>query len=133
MAFIDWTDEFKTGVESVDNQHHQLVEIVNKFDEAARRGKGSRIMQEILTDLIGYTGEHFAHEEQVMADGGYEKVELHRNQHRQLLQKVERLQFEFSQQHRRITPEVRDFLKYWLTNHILKDDKAWAAAILQKT
>jgi hemerythrin-like metal-binding protein len=133
MAFIDWTDEFATGVETVDNQHRQLVEIVNKFDEAARRGKGSRIMNEILTDLIGYTAEHFAHEEQVIEELGYPKLEMHQNQHRQLLQKVERLQFEFTQQNKRITPEVRDFLKYWLTNHILKDDKAWAAMALQES
>ncbi len=132
MAFIEWNEEFVTGVKSVDDQHRQLVEIVNKFDEASKRGKGSRIMNEILTDLIGYTAEHFAHEERIIVEMGYPKLEAHQKQHRQLLQKVERLQFEFTQQHKRITPEVRDFLKYWLTNHILKEDQAWAAMSLQE-
>ncbi|PIE75869.1 hemerythrin [bacterium DOLJORAL78_65_58] len=131
MAFIDWTEDFVTGVESVDN-HRQLVDIVNKFEEAAKRGKGSRIMGEILNDLIGYTAEHFSHEEKVMEELGYPKLKMHQSQHRQLLQRVERLQFEFHQKHRRITPDVREFLKYWLTNHILKDDKAWAALVTQK-
>lgn len=133
MAFIDWTDELATGVGSVDEQHRQLVDIINKFDEAARRGKGSRIMNEILIELIGYTAEHFAHEEQIMAEAGYPQLEKHQSQHRQLLQKVERLQFEFTQQNKRITPDVRDFLKNWLTNHILKDDMAWAAVLMQET
>ncbi len=132
MALIDWTDEFKTGIESVDNQHRKLVEIVNKFDEAAKKGKGSRIMNEILNDLIGYTTEHFADEEKLMEDAGYTNLKQHKSQHRQLLQKVERLQFEFDQQGKRITTEVRDFLKYWLINHILKEDKAYVSAIIQK-
>ncbi len=132
MALIDWTDEFKTGIESVDKQHRKLVDIVNRFDEAARKGKGSRIMTEILGDLIGYTAEHFSDEERLMEDAGYPKLKQHCSQHRQLLQKVERLQYEFDQQGKRITTEVREFLKYWLINHILKEDKAYAATMAEK-
>ncbi len=131
MALIDWTDEFETGIESVDTQHRQLVEIVNKFDEAAGKGKGSRIMSEILKDLINYTTEHFVAEEKLMEDAGYTKLKQHRSQHRQLLQRVERMQFEFDQQGKRITVEVREFLKYWLISHILKEDKAYVSTVNQ--
>ena len=112
MALIDWTDDFKTGIESVDNQHRKLVEIVNKFDEAARKGKGSRIMNEILNDLIGYTTEHFVDEERLMEDAGYDQLKQHKSQHRQLLQKVERLQFEFDQQGKTdaASPRTRTYL-----------------------
>jgi len=132
MALIDWTDDFKTGITKMDDQHRHLVEIVNKFDDAAKRGKGSRIMTEILNELIGYTVEHFTAEEKLMEDSQYAKLKQHRSQHRQLLQRVERLQFEFDQQGKRITVEVRDFLKYWLVNHILKEDKAYVPFVTQK-
>ena len=55
MAIIQWSKEFLTGIETIDNQHRHLVELVNKFEEASRRGRGSRIMSEILNDLVGYT------------------------------------------------------------------------------
>ncbi len=132
MALIDWTDDFKTGITKMDDQHRHLVDIVNKFDDAAKRGKGSRIMTEILNELIGYTVEHFSAEEKLMEDSQYTKLKQHRSQHRQLLQRVERLQFEFDQQGKRITVEVRDFLKYWLINHILKEDKAYVPFVTQK-
>lgn len=132
MALIDWTDDFATGIESIDSQHIHLVEIVNKFDEAAKCGKGSRIMNEILTELIGYTTEHFASEEKILEEAEYAKLKMHKSQHRQLLQKVERLQFEFNQQGKRVTVEVRDFLKFWLVSHILKEDKAYVSTVLQK-
>jgi hemerythrin-like metal-binding protein len=132
MAFIEWTSEFETGIERIDQQHKTLVEIVNKFDEATRRGKGSQIMTEILCDLVGYTSEHFADEERLMEEVEYPKFKHHQNQHRQLLQKVERLQFEFDQQGKRITSEVREFLKNWLINHILKDDMAYVPSMVEK-
>ncbi len=128
MALIKWTDDFNLGIESVDAQHRHLVEIVNKFDEAMCKGKGSRVMNEILNDLVGYTQEHFADEEKIMTEAGYEGLKRHQAQHRQLLQKVERFQYEFNTEHRRVTSTVQDFLKYWLTSHILKDDKAFAAS-----
>ena len=93
MAFINWSEEFITGIQSIDDQHRHLVDLANKFEEASRRGKGSRIMSEILNDLVGYTQEHFAHEEKIMQDCGFPGLKKHTARHRQLLQKIERFQY----------------------------------------
>jgi hemerythrin len=126
MAFIDWSEDFSTGIPSIDDQHRHLVEIVNRFDEASRRGKGTRVMQDILNDLLGYTQEHFAHEESLMAAAGYEGLAKHQTLHRQLLQKVERCQYEFEQGGRRVTAEVRELLRYWVESHLMGEDQAFA-------
>ena len=104
MAFINWTEEFATGIDSIDEQHRHLVDLVNKFEEASRRGKGSRVMSEILKDLVGYTQEHFAHEEKIMEKCDFPGSKQHMARHRQLLQKVERFQFEFETEGRRSLP-----------------------------
>ena len=126
MAFINWSEEFTTGIESIDDQHRHLLALINKFEEASRRGKGSRIMTDILNDLVGYTQEHFAHEEKIMKECGFPDLDKHMARHRGLLQKVERFQFEFGTQGRRVTAEVREFLRYWVRSHILHDDMAYA-------
>ncbi len=133
MAFINWTDDFKTGNQTIDDQHRGLVETVNKFDDAACKGKGSRIMNEILTELIDYTAEHFTCEEGIMEEAGYQKLKLHKSQHQQLLERVEKFQFEFNNNGKRITKDLREFLKYWLTNHILKEDKDFANSTAVKS
>lgn len=133
MAFIDWSDEFSVNIESIDSQHQQLVEITNKFADGMQRGKGSRHMNEILNELIGYTQEHFVFEEKMLEDAGYPKLKQHQSQHRQLIQKIERFQYDYANSGKRITLDVRDFLKYWLTSHILKDDKAYVASVDQET
>lgn len=129
MALIDWTDAFQVDNGPIDDQHRQLVAIVNKFDEAHSRGKGTRIMEEILNDLMGYTQEHFSFEEKMMAEAEYPQLKQHQCQHRQLIQKLERVQFDFTSQGKRVTKEMREFLKYWLTSHILKDDKAFVPSL----
>lgn len=131
MSVIQWSEEFLTGIESIDNQHRHLVELVNKFEEASRRGRGSRIMSEILNDLLGYTQEHFAHEERLMVECGFPGLKSHVARHRQLLQKVERFQYDFDTEGRRVTTEVRDFLRYWVRSHILNDDMAYAKHLQQ--
>jgi hemerythrin-like metal-binding protein len=123
---ITWTEEFITGIESIDDQHRQLVDLVNKFEEASRKGRGSRVMSDILNDLVGYTQEHFAHEERIMAESGFPATREHTARHRQLLQKVERFQYEFEKEGKRVTGEVRDLLRYWISSHILQDDMAYA-------
>ncbi len=133
MALIKWTDEYNIGIESIDAQHKHLVEIVNKFEESMVKGKGSRVMNEILNDLIGYTQEHFADEEKAMAEDEYEGLKKHQAQHRQLLQKVERYQFEFNNEGKRITRDMVDFLKYWLTSHILKEDMEYGKSRQKET
>jgi len=128
MALIKWTDELTVGIETMDVQHRHLVDIINNFDEALRKGKGSRILNEILNDLVGFTQEHLADEEKTMLAAGYEGLGKHQAQHRQLLQKVERFQFEFNAEDSRVTGTAHEFLKNWLTSHILLDDKAFASA-----
>lgn len=129
MPLIEWSDAFATNILEIDSQHRRLVDIVNKFEDAARQGKGSRLMEEVLNDLVGYTQEHFAYEERLMLEAEYEGFAVHQSQHRQLLQKIERFQFDFENGGRRITPKVREFLKYWLTSHILKEDLAYTESL----
>lgn len=133
MAHVEWKREFETGIALVDEQHRNLVEIINRFDDAIHKGKGSKHANEILDQLIGYTQEHFASEERLMAEVDYPQLKLHQSQHRQLLQKVERFQFDFNAAGRRITSELHEFLGYWLVTHILRDDCAFGVSFTQAT
>ncbi len=125
MAFVEWSEELSVGITQVDQEHQKLVAIVNQLDEAMISGKGTRIMNEILTQLVEYTKIHFTAEEALMAEAEYPGLDLHKQQHRQLVRKVEKFHSDFNNSGRRITRKMMDFLKYWLSNHILVDDMAF--------
>lgn len=122
MCPVEWSQKLSVGIEQVDAEHQKLVAIFNQLDEASRTGKGTRIMAEILTQLVEYTVVHFRSEEELMTEAEYPQLSRHVAQHRQLVQKVSRFQAKFNGNGRRITKEMLEFLNYWLTNHILHDD-----------
>ncbi len=125
MPFVEWSNELSVGISEVDKEHQKLVAILNQLDEAMKTGKGTRVMGEILDQLVEYTVVHFESEEKFMVASEYPGLALHQTQHRQLVEKVEKLRVKFVASGKRITREMMDFLKYWLTNHILVDDKAF--------
>lgn len=127
MPLIQWNDDLQLGIESVDNQHKKLVALVNTLDEAKKSGKGSRVMGELLQNLINYTVEHFEFEESLMKASSYPDLELHCVQHKQLVDKVLHFQHQFVDGRQRITKDVMQFLRYWLESHILKEDMAFGA------
>jgi len=129
MKFIEWKYEYSVGVGVLDSQHKHLVEIINKLEEAISKAKGQRVMNGILDELIGYTQEHFAFEERLMKEAGYADLEAHQRRHRRLIQKIERFQYVHINEHKRVTVDVREFLRTWLTDHILKEDRAYVPAL----
>lgn len=127
MSFVEWSEELSVGIPQVDGEHQNLVKCLNLLDEAIKKGKGTRIMGEILSQLVEYTVIHFESEEKLMRDSEYPGLVRHQSQHRQLVEKVERFQQKFVHNGQRITSDMMDFLKYWLANHILVDDMAFGA------
>lgn len=127
VAFVDWSNELSIGIPEIDAEHQNLVAILNELDEATHAGKGTRIMGQILERLLDYTETHFNSEEALMVASEYPGLALHRLQHRQLTGKAVKLRQKFVGSNQRITREMMEFLKYWLSNHILVDDKAFGA------
>ena len=126
MVEVAWSDDLCVGIQQVDDEHRMLVQVLNQLGEAMRSGKGTKVMSEILAQLIQYTQEHFKSEEKLMVESEYPKTKLHQAQHRQLVEKVVKFQQKFEKSGKRITREMMDFLTYWLKNHILVDDRTFA-------
>ena len=129
MTAIPWSQDYSVGVAAIDDQHRQLFEILNRLDEAIEKRRGQRELTEVLREMVGYTQEHFAFEEKLMAEAGFAGLEAHQARHRRIIQKVERFDYELNVEGHRISRDVRDFLQGWLTSHIMEEDKAYAAAL----
>lgn len=133
MCPVTWSAKLSVGIPQVDEEHQKLVAIFNQLDEANQTGKGTRVMGDILSQLVAYTQFHFASEEKLMDEAEYPDLRLHMAQHRQLVEKVVGFQSKFTHGGRRITKEMMEFLQYWLTNHILKDDMAFGQCCTEST
>ncbi len=125
MDFITWTDEFSVGVGKFDAEHRNLVNFINKLNNALKIGSAQKTIEEILGGLIRYTAIHFKHEEDYMVLYDYPAYEAHRKEHQDLTAQVADFYERFCAGKTTFSLELLNFLKDWLTKHILGSDRAY--------
>lgn len=127
MALIEWSDKMSVGVESIDEQHKKLVNMINALNDALVRGEADAVLVKIFDGLAVYTQKHFQYEEQLFAEHGYPMAADHKAEHDALIAQVVELKTKLDAGSAMIGIELMKFLKGWLTNHILKSDMAYSA------
>lgn len=120
-----WRPQYEVGVEIIDFQHQKLVRYINEFYEATKSGECPEILAVLFERLIAYTETHFALEEKLMEKWGYPKLHEHRLLHQELILQVKGFKDLYKSGEDRLPEDVLHFLKKWLKEHILLDDKSY--------
>lgn len=130
--YIDWSDELSVGIEEIDEQHKILVGLLNRLYEAIIKKTDKDEMTVILNELAQYTVIHFAVEESLMRIFDYPQYDDHKKHHQELTKQVVDLQRKFVQGKVSISMEVLHFLRHWLTEHIMGDDKRYGPYMVER-
>jgi len=123
---VAWSETLSVGVDELDAQHKVLVGLVNEMHNAIEQGEGDDAVESILNRLTEYTRIHFAVEESLMRLLGYPDFEAHREEHRALIVQINALRRKADTGETAISVELMQFLKDWLTTHIMVSDQAYA-------
>ena len=129
---ITWDDSIRFGIDSIDRQHHHLVDLVNKLHRAMRNRAGKTVLAATLAELARYTVEHFQFEEQQMAAAGYPQLENHKRLHEKLVAQVVDFQRQFESGSVTVTLDLMNFLSDWLVNHIKGVDRQYVPLLKGK-
>ncbi|MFW5801224.1 MAG: bacteriohemerythrin [Spirochaeta sp.] len=116
--FFRWNNDLATHVPLFDEQHQELIRILNDMHTAVVEGQGRQKVGEILDRLLQYTDYHFTCEEQSFQEYGYPECELHTQIHRKLVASVLDLKARFEQGSNAVVLETLQVLRAWLINHI---------------
>jgi hemerythrin len=127
MGYLAWQADLDTGIDVIDNQHKRIVDMVNALHEAQRECEPQRV-QEVLENLVDYTLSHFAFEETLMEDAGYQFSNAHRSIHERFIDTVRRYQAR-ARVGEDVAEELKSLLSRWLFQHIRGDDKAYVAVV----
>jgi hemerythrin len=130
VPLVVWSENLKTGIVEIDQQHKMLVEILNEFHQAVLHRQGRKQTGEILDRLIDYTQIHFDTEEAYWKSMDLRDFAAHQLKHKQLLGEVHELRRRYYDEHLNISMELLHFLKMWLEQHILHADKDAADEVL---
>lgn len=134
--YFKWKEEYRTGIETIDNQHKHLLEIGSKIYDLADADDGldhyDEIM-EILAELKDYTVYHFGYEEKLMEQFGYENYEPHKFQHFFVMKKISKFESEdIDNKQKETILNLVQFIFDWITNHILKEDMMYRDFFISK-
>lgn len=129
MDFFQWNSALSVGNKLIDQDHLELVTLVNELHSAAQEGKSGDVLGKILQALFAYTQEHFEREELLMAHIDYAELDAHKEQHRQLMDQVLVLQDAFARGRSDVAMNTAELLRHWLLHHIMRTDKKLAVAM----
>lgn len=88
MGLLHWEKRYSVGIEAVDHEHRELVELINRLHEEAK-AQGSKVaVLGFFGDLYKAISAHFALEERFMREKGYDQLRLHKADHERLLDEV---------------------------------------------
>lgn len=124
MPTIAWDKSMTTGVDSIDDQHKQLIAWLNDLLNAMIQGRGRDEIQKVLDDLSGYSVSHFGHEEECMARYKCPVAAQNIEAHKQFIETFSsfKLEFERTGATADLVVRVENELLRWLTNHIKRTD-----------
>jgi hemerythrin len=130
-VFFKWLPEYSVDIKTIDDQHRELVNILNRLFVAVSCREGDKVIAGILDALMTYTQTHFELEERLMRQAKYKDIDPHREEHRKLLDQLDQLCTRHLLEEKVIYFEMLSFLKKWLKEHIQGVDTKYSAALQQ--
>ena len=132
MASIIWNDSYSVGIRSLDEQHKKLIAMANQLHEAMGAGKGKEVVEPVLTEMLDYTRQHFTAEEKLLEKYNYPGLGEQKREHEAFFKKVTEMQAELKQRNLTLSIEVSQYLRSWITNHIMGIDKKYTSFLVSK-
>ncbi|MGE3848500.1 MAG: bacteriohemerythrin [Gammaproteobacteria bacterium] len=129
---FQWSDKYDTGIALVDEQHRNLVRLLNKLIDHLAHQAEPPVLRAVLEELETYAEVHFQAEEALWQAhfGDDEWRERHHATHAQFIAEVERRAAETARPLGEVVAGIASFLTHWLAYHILDDDKRMAKVVL---
>jgi len=128
VAHLVWQDDLNTGIQVIDDQHRRIVDMINLLHQAQARGGSRAEVGAVLSELVDYTLSHFAFEEALLEEAGYEFTRPHKRVHEIFTARVSDYNLRFTAGED-ITEELIGMLSRWLFNHIRSDDAGYVQAV----
>ena len=128
-VFFKWSSEYSVNIPTIDEQHQELVNILNRLFIAVSKREGNKVIAGILDALMDYTQTHFSLEERLMKEAKYEDFENHKQEHVKLIAQLDQLSKKYMLEEKPIYFEMLNFLRTWLKEHILGRDTKYSAAL----
>jgi diguanylate cyclase (GGDEF)-like protein/PAS domain S-box-containing protein/hemerythrin-like metal-binding protein len=127
--WIKWENSHMVGVEEIDEQHRNLVYLVNRLNDALKHGESKETTMLMFDELLVATTHHFDTENRYMAQYHYPEQVAHEAEHARLVDEALQMKAQFRDGRELLALQS---IKDWLLGHILYLDKKMATHLRQQ-
>jgi len=122
MSLLQWKAEYSVGIASMDDEHREMIEMIN--DVYARLGSAPKAddIEGCLEEIFGAISSHFALEERIMREAGYDEYEDHKEDHEDLLDEIRDLMDDFLADTGSGGRMLEERLSAWFSKHFSSFD-----------
>ena len=117
MNLIEWRDEFQLGIPSVDHEHRELIKLINKLYASYLKTDSRLTVLDFLGELYARIASHFALEEKIMKEQGYDQYEIHKSDHEKLLDDICDIMDDVEQDEKFEDGVFGELLELWFVEH----------------
>lgn len=126
MSLISWNDRMSVKVKEIDDQHKQLIAMINELNEGMQKGRGQDALGKLIAGLAAYAVMHFTTEERHFAALNYPEAPAHKAEHEKFVAEVSAFKRNFDAGTVGLSIPVMTFLSKWLRQHIMGSDMKYA-------
>lgn len=127
MSLFTWKPEYSVNDAVLDEHHRELFSVINVVYENVMNSREIDCVLPKIDQLSEYTNYHFAAEEQYMREKGFPGIEDHVAQHREFTHTIETLRASYNNNDLEVSRDLIIVLGEWLLQHVLKEDRKYAA------
>ncbi|MDH3647628.1 MAG: bacteriohemerythrin [Gammaproteobacteria bacterium] len=122
MAVIEWKNEYSVGVAAIDQEHKEMIALINETYERMRGHVNVASIDYCLGEICTNIAAHFALEERMMREAQYYEYTAHKEDHEKLLNEIRELMDEFMADPQSGLKSLQDRLSEWFSNHFATFD-----------
>ena len=117
MPIIEWDDSMGVGMYMIDEQHKELVALINAIADAVERGAGRDEVSRFIRRFFDYTMTHFRAEEALMDHETYPHYFQQVREHLECSQKAIEFHRRFMQEPDFEALELLEYIVTWFRRH----------------
>ena len=125
MDIIKWRDTYETGIARMDEQHQQLVAMINRIYPLVRDRQGLEDLDTVLSEMESYAERHLHDEEELLAEHEYPGLAAQKSSHQLYRKTMGELKNLVTGDRQKAVLEIYRFLRKWLIEHIVNEDKQY--------
>ena len=133
-GIVVWDNKYNTGIELIDSQHKQLIELTNELFLACREKDDvlQAVFKNAMSRMVEYVRFHFDAEIRFLTALKYPDLQNHRKKHDLLVENILEAAIEYNEGRKYVPNNFTRTLRDWILSHIGFYDKAYTLYVREQ-